>query len=586
MDYNHIHHRTLRSLLEFANEKFADRPFLYFIDGAGYTYGEFYEKVTEVSRLLYKYGIRRGDFVGLLSQNMPSWAVAYFATVGFGMVTVPMLPDFSESEVKHILKHSAAKAMFVSKKLIPKIHEKAFDRLSLIVCIDDFSIIKGEECAQPDTPATEEEIDSEALASLIYTSGTTGSSKGVMLSHKNLCATLKDAQILRPSYDWDVWLSLLPLSHTLECSLCLLLPMTAGASVYYMEKAPTPTILMQSLAKVRPTTMLSVPLIIEKLYKSAVLPKLTKTKTMARLYRIAPFRKMMHKVAGKELIAKFGGRIRFFGIGGAKLDRSVERFLLEAKFPYAIGYGLTETSPLIAGATPELVKIGSTGPIVDGVTAKLLDKDPKTGVGEIVVKGDNVMMGYYQNPEATSGAFTEDGWFRTKDLGMFDRKGWLYIKGRASTTIIGPSGENIYPEDIESVINDHELVSESVVTSRKGRLTALIHFDSEKLKAYLEKYDERYDEMKRNAGEKYDELKKNAGEKYDDFKKSTEEKIEHLKREIMEYVNEKVSKFSRISDIEPQEKEFEKTATKKIKRYLYEDKSDKNNPKGEAKKKK
>ncbi len=575
MDFNHIHHNTLRSLLDFSLEKFAELPFLYFIDGAGYTYKEFHEKTIEISNLLYKYGVRRGDFVGLLSQNMPAWAVAYFATVGYGMVTVPMLPDFSESEVKHILKHSAAKALFVSKRLLPKVHPKAIERLSLIVCIDDFSIIKGEECPTPDTPATAEDIDRESLASLIYTSGTTGSSKGVMLSHKNLCSTLKDAQILRPSYDWDVWLSLLPLSHTLECSLSLLLPMTAGASVYYMEKAPTPTVLMQSLAKVRPTTMLSVPLIIEKLYKSAVLPKLTKTKFMAFLYKIAPFRKVMNKAAGKQLIEKFGGRVRFFGIGGAKLDRNVERFLLEAKFPYAIGYGLTETSPLIAGATPELVKLGSTGPIVDGVTAKLLDKDPKTGVGEIVVKGDNVMMGYYQNPEATASTFTEDGWFRTKDLGMFDRKGWLYIKGRASTTIIGPSGENIYPEDIESVINDHELVNESVVTSRKGRLTALIHFDNEKLKTYLEKYDE----AKRLAGEKYDDVKRSAEEKFDVAKKNAEEKLEELKKEILEYVNEKVSKFSRISHIEEQKEEFEKTATKKIKRYLYEDKDERNNPK-------
>ncbi len=565
MDYNHIHHTTLRTLLEFANEKFADHPFLYFIDGDGYTYREFYDKAAEVSHLLYKYGMRRGDFVGLLAQNMPAWAVAYFATVGFGMVTVPLLPDFSENEVQHILKHSAAKALFVSHRQLSKIHQELFDSLSLIVCIDDFSIIKGEACPCPDRPATAEEIDREALASLIYTSGTTGTPKGVMLSHKNLCSTLKDAQLLRPSYDWDVWLSLLPLSHTLECSLCLLLPMTAGARVYYMDKDPTPTLLMQALAKGRPTTILSVPLIIEKLYKSAVLPKLTKTRLLALLYKMVPLRKLMNRMAGRELMAKFGGRLRFFGIGGAKLDPHVERFLLEAKFPYAIGYGLTETAPLLAGATPDIVHLGSTGPVVDGITAKLIDPDPKTGVGEIVVKGDNVMMGYYKNPEATAETFTDDGWFKTKDLGMFDTKGRLYIKGRVSTTIIGPSGENIYPEDIESVINDHELVCESMVTSRKGKLTALVHFDGEKLKAYLEK--------------------RNIGERYDEFKKNTEERLEQLKKEIMEFVNERVSKFSRINDIELQETEFEKTATKKIKRYLYKDKEEKPKRKRGRKKK-
>ena len=252
----------------------------------------------------------------------------------------------------------------------------------------------------------------------------------------------------------------------------------------------------------------------------------------------------MHRKAGKQLFEKFGGRIRFFGIGGARLDPEVERFLLEARFPYAIGYGLTETSPLIAAATPDMVRLGSTGPVVKGVTLRLLDKDPRTGVGEIAVKGDNVTRGYFKNPEATAAAFTEDGWFKTRDLGRLDRDGWLYIKGRSSTTIIGPSGENIYPEEVESVINSHEMVAESVVTSRKGRLTALVHFDSEKLKAFLESTDE--------------------------LKRTTQEKLENLKKEVLDYVNQKVSKFSRISEIDPQEEEFEKTATHKIKRYLYD----------------
>ena len=244
--------------------------------------------------------------------------------------------------------------------------------------------------------------------------------------------------------------------------------MQAGASVNYIEKAPTPSILMSALAKVRPTTILSVPLIIEKVYRSAVLPKLTATPLLRFMHRIPPLRKMMHRKAGKQLFEKFGGRIRFFGIGGARLDPEVERFLLEARFPYAIGYGLTETSPLIAAAPPDMVRLGSTGPVVKGVELRLLDKDPKTGVGEIAVKGDNVFKGYFNNPEAT------DGWFKTRDLGKLDKDGWLYIKGRSSTTIIGPSGENIYPEEVESVINSHEMVAESVVTSRKGRLTALV----------------------------------------------------------------------------------------------------------------
>ena len=546
---DNIFHKSLRALLEYSNAHYNDNTFLSFIGGEGYTYGQFYVKACGTARLLFQYGMRQGSLVGLLSQNMPNWGVAYFATAAFGMITVPMLPDFSESEIKHILKHSETKALFVSRKLLPKVHEKAMDRLELVICLDDFSIIKGTPCGEPiaSEPAplpSEDEIQPDDLAAIIYTSGTTGSSKGVMLSHRNLCANLWSTEDVRPSFDWDVWLSLLPLSHTLECSMCLLLPMQAGASVNYIEKAPTPSILMSALAKVRPTTILSVPLIIEKVYRSAVLPKLTATPLLRFMHRIPPLRKMMHRKAGKQLFEKFGGRIRFFGIGGARLDPEVERFLLEARFPYAIGYGLTETSPLIAAATPDMVRLGSTGPVVKGVTLKLLNKDPRTGVGEIAVKGDNVTRGYFKNPEATEAAFTEDGWFKTRDLGRLDRDGWLYIKGRSSTTIIGPSGENIYPEEVESVLNSHEMVAESVVTSRKGRLTALVHFDSEKLKAFLEAKDE--------------------------FRRTTQEKLENLKKEVLEYVNQKVSKFSRISEIDPQEKEFEKTATHKIKRYLYD----------------
>lgn len=541
---DNTHQRSLRALLEFSHNRYGDKPFLYFIEGKGYTYAEFYDKAYEIAGLLARYGMKKGDMVGLLAQNMPNWGAAYFATAAFGYISVPMLPDFSESEIKHILKHSEAKALFVSRKLLPKVLQKAQDRLELIVCLDDFSVIKGTPCTEQSALPTEEEIQPDDLAAVIYTSGTTGSSKGVMLSHRNLCANLWSTEDVRPSFDWDVWLSLLPLSHTLECSMCLLLPMQAGASVFYIEKAPTPTILMSALAKVRPTTILSVPLIIEKVYKSAVLPKLTSSALTRTLYRIPPFRKIMHRAAGKQLMEKFGGRIRFFGIGGARLDPTVERFLLEARFPYAIGYGLTETSPLIAAATPEMVRLGSTGPVVKGVTLTLLNKDPRTGVGEIAVKGDNVTRGYFKNPEATAAAFTEDGWFLTRDLGRLDKDGWLYIKGRSSTTIIGPSGENIYPEDVESVINSHDMVSESIVTSRKGRLTALVHFDSEKLKSFLESTD--------------------------DLKRSTQEKIENLKKEILDYVNQKVSKFSRISEIDPQDKAFEKTATHKIKRYLYD----------------
>ena len=538
---------SLRVLLDHATKKFWQNKAFFNVGGDGYTYQELGERVVETAKMLASYGLQPGDRIGLVGQNSPNWVVAYFACVGYGFIVVPMLPDFSESELKHILKHSEAKALFVSDRLYPRIKEKARDRLSLIVSLDELQIIKKPEPVQQPAPLLEaKDIHAEDLASIIYTSGTTGSSKGVMLSHKNLCTTLRAAVILRPGYEWDVWLSILPLSHTLECSLSMLLPMISGSCVYFLEKAPTPTILMKALQTVRPTTMLSVPLVIEKVYRSAVLPTFQKNSMMRFLYGISPFRKLLNRVAGKKLMKKFGGRIRFFGIGGAKLDSEVEKFLGEAKFPYAIGYGLTETSPLVAGAAPEHVRWKSTGPAVYGTEIKLINQSSK-GEGEIVCRGDNVMMGYYKNPEATAEAFTPDGWFRTKDLGALDKDGYLYIKGRVGNMILGPSGENIYPEEIEFVINSHELVEESIVKENKGRLEALVHFNKEKLNAWL--------------NEKQESLEASG--------KEAKEKLEQLKAELLQYVNEKVSKFSRISTIHEQEDEFEKTATKKIKRYLY-----------------
>lgn len=541
---------NLRVLLDKATRQFWQNKAFFNVGGDGYTFQELGEKVVETAEMLASYGVEPGDRVGLVGQNSPNWVVAYFACVAYGYIVVPMLPDFSESELKHILKHSEAKALFVSDKIYPRIKEKARDRLSLIVSLDGFKEIKTPEKVENPLPLIgPEQIKAEDLASIIYTSGTTGKSKGVMLSHKNLCTTLRAAQILRPGYEWDVWLSILPLSHTLECSLSMLLPMMSGSCVYFLEKAPTPSILMKAFQTVRPTTMLSVPLIIEKIYRSAVLPTFQKNAVTRTLYAIPPFRKLLNRIAGKKLMEKFGGRIRFFGIGGAKLDSEVERFLAEAKFPYAIGYGLTETSPLVAGAAPEMVRWKSTGPAVYGTEVKLINLN-ENGEGEIVCRGDNVMMGYYKNEEATAETFTPDGWFRTKDLGAFDKDGWLYIKGRVGNMILGPSGENIYPEEIESVINSHELVEESLVKENKGRLEALVHFNKEKLNAWL---DEKM-------------------ESFEDYSKEAKEKLEELKAELIQYVNEKVSKFSRISTIHPQEDEFEKTATKKIKRYLYTNK--------------
>ena len=553
---------TLRDLFSYCTDTFkANRAFAY-INGDSYTYQEFGEKTVAVAQLLSNAGIGTGEKVGILSQNMPNWPVAYFSVTAFGRVAVPMLPDFSESEITNVINHSEAKALFISKRLLYKIPKDLMETLDIVIATDSFEVLHS---AKENHPVEVKNADPEDLAAIIYTSGTTGSSKGVMLSHRNLCAHLYAAFKLRPGFEWDVWLSVLPLSHTLESSLCMMLPMMSGSSVYYLEKAPTPSVLLLALKEARPTTMLTVPMIIEKIFRFSVLPKFQANKITNAIYKTTIGRKLLHRVAGKKLMETFGGRLRFFGIGGAKLDGMVERFLYEAKFPYAIGYGLTETSPLLAGAIPTMVKWQSTGPAIYGVTLRIDNPNPITGEGEIVAKGPNIMMGYYKNPAATEQAFTKDGWFRTKDLGIIDKKGSLYIKGRLTNMILGPSGENIYPEEIESVINGHSMVSESLVTEYKGKLIALVHFNPDKLKALKEAKEEAlsaYYETKDQLVKSYEETKEGAI-------KAFNEKIEQLKKEVSDYVNARVNKFSKISNVVDHPHQFEKTATQKIKRYLY-----------------
>ena len=322
----------------------------------------------------------------------------------------------------------------------------------------------------------------------------------------------------------------------------------------YLEKPPTPSVLLPALRKVRPTIFLIVPLIIEKVYNSQVKSKFTSNKFISTLYGISFFRRILHRIASKKLMTAFGGRVRFLGVGGSKLHIDTETFLHEGGFPYAIGYGLTETAPMAAGQIPGTCRIGATGPAMQGVQIRLDNVNPETGLGEVVINSPSVMQGYYKNPEATAEVFTEDGWFRTGDLGEFDKDGYLYIKGRLKNMILGPSGENIYPEDIESVLNTHAFVSESVVTERDGRLVALVYFDTEAI-----------DKIKDEFMAKWEITRDEWNQKKDEWSK----RMDEVKQEVMKYVNSKVNRFSRIAEVIEEEKEFEKTPSKKIRRFLY-----------------
>ena len=537
---------TINTLYELARnsvEKFASKVAFSMFEGDDVTYAEVGRRIEKVQEILTCAGLHAGDKVALLSSNMPNWGVCYFAVTSAGMVAVPILPDFSGEELDMIIAHSEAKALLVSDRLFTKLSKQTIERLNVVVRTKNLGVIaqrvKGEGSMAVPKP--------DDLAVIIYTSGTTSKPKGVMLTHAALCAQVGISSGIFPVLPDDVFLSVLPLSHTYECSIGMIYPFSMGARVVYLDRPPTASALMPALRAVRPSVMLIVPLIIEKIYRHQVLAKFNSNGFWRTLYKVGFLRRYLHRVAGKKLLKLFGGRLRFLGIGGAKLDGGAEKFLLEAKVPYAIGYGLTETAPLLAGAAPSQVRLGSTGPQAPGVQLRLEHINPDTRQGEVVALTPSVMLGYFKNPEATKEVFTDDGWFRTGDLGEFDKDGWLYIKGRLKNMIVGPGGENIYPEDIETVLNSHVYIADSIVTEQEGRLVALVHFNRDEIEAMVD----------------------NWREEWETQKEAWEAKTEQLKKEIMDFVNAKVNRFSRISEVVEEKDDFAKTPTHKIKRFLY-----------------
>ena len=546
---------TLYELVRNSVEKFASKVAFSMFEGDDVTYAEVGRRIEKVQEILTGAGLRAGDKVALLSSNMPNWGVCYFAVTSAGMVAVPILPDFSGEELDMIIAHSEAKALLVSDRLFTKLSKQTIERLNVVVRTKNLGVI-AQRVRGEGTMAVPKPDD---LAVIIYTSGTTSKPKGVMLTHAALCAQVGISSGIFPVLPDDVFLSVLPLSHTYECSIGMIYPFSMGARVVYLDRPPTASALMPALRAVRPSVMLIVPLIIEKIYRHQVLAKFNSNGFWRTLYKVGFLRRYLHRVAGKKLLKLFGGRLRFLGIGGAKLDGGAEKFLLEAKVPYAIGYGLTETAPLLAGAAPSQVRLGSTGPQAPGVQLRLEHINPDTRQGEVVALTPSVMLGYFKNPEATKEVFTDDGWFRTGDLGEFDKDGWLYIKGRLKNMIVGPGGENIYPEDIETVLNSHVYIADSIVTEQEGRLVALVHFNRDEIEAMVD----------------------NWREEWETKKEAWEAKTEQLKKEIMDFVNAKVNRFSRISEVVEEKDDFAKTPTHKIKRFLYNRSKDNDKPQRE-----
>lgn len=555
---------TIAKIFETSCSKFANNRAIGFFEEEDISYRELKKRVEELKKFIQDRGIIPGDRVAILGENSPNWVIAYFAITTSGAIVVPILPDFHHTDIHHILRHSEAKALFVSERYYNKIEEFDSTSFLFLVLLDNLSLIEpgtkkstlksllkeGENelrrigsIALRKVGLINNEIKPEDIAAIIYTSGTTGHSKGVMLTHRNIATNSAAGAKVKSLSPSDRLISILPLAHVYECTVGMILPIMCGSSIYYLRKPPTVSVLLPALSKIKPTAILTVPLIIEKIYKQRIYPSLHKNWVIKKLIKLPVLRKKIFQAAGKKLLKTFGVELEFFGVGGAALSPEVEKFLIEAGFPYAVGYGLTETSPLIAGCNPKNQRFGSTGPVIQGAEVRIANPDPKTGIGEIQVRGLNVMKGYYRNEEATKNAFTADGWFKTGDLGVFDNDGFLYIKGRLKNMILGPNGENIYPETIENLLNEHPLVLESLVYDEQGMIVGRVYLDYEKLDELfaVQKIDER------QAHNKIQEL-------LDNLKKTT---------------NEKLPRFSQISRLIEQREPFEKTPTQKIKRYLY-----------------
>lgn len=571
-----VENYTLVEMVEKSARRYGSRPALSLFEGQTYSYAEIELASREVSSALASLGIEKGDRVALLAENSPRWGISYLGIVRRGAVAVPILVDFTGEQIANIVRHSGASALICSERLFQKLRGQD---LALPFIDVQNGTRKDPSTWRPKAASKKaptfspsrsalNEVSGDDLAMIVYTSGTTGLSKGVMLSHRNIISNALACRSIIVLHRTDVLLSILPLAHAYEFTIGFIIPFLAGSHINYLERPPSPTVLLPALKALRPTIMLSVPLVIEKVYNSSIRPGLEAIK----LYRNPIFRPILIRFAGFKLKKTFGGRMRFFGIGGAPLSPEVEAFLKKAHFPYAIGYGLTETSPLVAGCSPRHTKLRSTGPALLGVQVRISPSGTGSEEGEIQVKGDNVFKGYYLDEARTKESFTEDGWFKTGDLGHMDRRGRFYVRGRIKTMILGPSGENIYPEEIEAILNQSPYVAESLVIEGEGGLTAFVYLKSEvleKLEARIQDSLEAVEDMKEKLGTAITQAEKSMAETLGHVLSDVEKSAGKLLESIRKDANERLANFSKIRTIQLHLAPFEKTPTQKIKRFLY-----------------
>ncbi|MBO4570364.1 MAG: AMP-binding protein [Bacteroidales bacterium] len=545
--------RSLNKYFEKSFRKNWDRPALSDYKGETNKYSDVARKIAKLHILFETCNIRKGDKIAICSRNQANWAVSYLAVITYGAVVVPLLHEFKPSNIHHLVNHSDSRFLFVGDTLLENLSIADMPELEAVFSLNKFNIVYAREelynsafddldrlfnekfpdFGPDDIKYYEDQPDELALIS--YTSGSTGFSKGVMIPYRALEYNIQFAATVESQMDnKSNVVSMLPTAHMYGMIFEFLFEMTIGAHVHFLTRLPSPNVILKAMAEVKPDIIITVPMILEKIYKSKLLPFISKSR-MKLFLSLPGIDQMVLNRIKKSLVESFGGNFKEVIVGGAALNREVEAFLRRINFPYTVGYGMTECAPIIAFESWDRTKLYSCGKPTQNIKVKINSKDPRNLPGEILVQGDNVFLGYYKNPQATAQAL-QNGWLRTGDMGIIDSDGFLFIRGRSKTMILGASGQNIYPEEIESSINNLPYVAESLVIDDHGALTALIYPDFDALEA-------------------------------DNIDHAT---LQHLFEEEIEITNLEMPGYCRIAKVEIFPEEFEKTPKKSIKRYLYQ----------------
>lgn len=546
---------SVNKIYQEAFKKHWERPAISNYQGVTLKYGDVARRIAKLHIMFEECGLEKGDKVALCSRNQANWAVAFLAAMTYGAVPVPLLHEFKSSNIHHLVNHSEAKILFVDDVIWEGLTETEMPDLHAIIQVNTFKLLYaadehivevrehlnelfGRKYPMAFTPDALDyyEDSAEELAIINYTSGTSGFSKGVMIPYRAIFSNLEFAKKVLPELDHTKnMVSMLPSAHMYGLMFELMYELSVGAHVHFLSRVPSPKIIMQAMSEVKPYLVIAVPLVIEKIYKSKVKPVLEK-EGIRFLMKLPGLNQVVMNKIKAELVNAFGGEFYEVIIGGAAFNKEVEAFFKQIGFPFTVGYGMTECAPIITYDDWQNEKLYSCGKAAPNLEVKIDSPDPENVAGEILVKGANVFMGYYKNEEATKATFTEDGWFRTGDMGVLDADGSLFIRGRSKCMILGPSGQNIYPEEVETVINSQPYVVDSLVVEEDGGLTALI-----------------YPDFAQGAKDGMDQRT---------FAKYIEDTLPELNKELPNY--------ARLKKIKVMTEDFERTPKKSIKRYLYQ----------------